>query len=251
MAFYTLKNTRGEIVFRGPFASVRHCAETAVRESVSLQGVKLRRANLRGANLDGALLEGADLRGANLEGANLSEARLDKSRLEGANLQGACLCESSLRWCDFRDASFGATQIAGSDLTGSIFSTLSAFTLDFASCQAMAGCIYHNAHGESCPISQPPVVISGLPRPVVLMDRHIKIGHAVATYAQWIHRFRDQPGPAASGFVFERREGEESLARLILALQRERRSRTSAALIPLPARCAPDGPGPNPRRGSH
>ncbi len=189
MKFMILKNKSGSILFEYRCGSVKKCVETAVAQGIALDGIALPRANLSGANLDGARMPGADLSGANLTGTNLSESLLNGADFSGAALYNACLCESALRGCDFRDAAFGATDIAGSDLSESVFSTLSAFSLNFTDCAAMAGCRFEDPAGISCPMSHPPVVIFGLPRPVMMMDRHIKTGaQPPLTHAQWQER---------------------------------------------------------------
>ncbi len=186
MSLYVLKNKTDAVLFESRCSSLKKCVETAISQGVALDGLVLPRANLAGANLDGIQMYDADLRGANLSGANLSESQLDGTNFSGTALYNACLCESSIRNADFRNASFGATDIAGTDLSGSIFSTLSAFLLNFTDCAAMTGCVFEDPAGISCPMSHPPVVILGLPRPVVLLDRHIKTGaHAPLTYPQW------------------------------------------------------------------
>ena len=45
----------------------------------------------------------------------------------------------------------------------------------------MAGVQFINPCGLACPMSRPPVVMSGLTQNVVIMDRHIKVGHQVFT----------------------------------------------------------------------
>lgn len=181
-----LKNKNGSPLFENRFHSIKKCLESAVAQGIVLDGIALPHANLTGANLDGARMAGADLSGANLTGANLSESRLDGADFSGAALYNACLCEASLRGCNFRDAAFGATDIAGADLSESVFSTLSAFLLNFTDCTAMKDCRFEDPAGISCPISHPPVVILGPPRPVFILDRHIKTGALPPlTHAQW------------------------------------------------------------------
>lgn len=194
MPLYVLKNKADAVLFENRCSSLKKCVETAVSQGITLDGLVLPRANLAGANLDGIRMHGADLRGANLSGANLSESQLDGTDFSGAALYNACLCESSIRNAIFRNASFGATDITGTDLSGSVFSTLSAFLLNFTDCSAMTACFFEDPAGISCPMSHPPLVILGLPRPVILLDRHIKTGAlAPLTHAQWKDRAASLP----------------------------------------------------------
>lgn len=94
---FTIKHRdAGAVLFEGRFASMRECAEAAVKNGASLYGASiygadLRDANLARANLARASLYGARLYGANLYGANLAGADLDGADLDGANLTGAKL----------------------------------------------------------------------------------------------------------------------------------------------------------------
>lgn len=171
-----INHRTNRVLYQGRFASLRACAEHAVKNGVRLDFADLRRANLVGASLDGASLRGACMAGANLMGANVSEAVLDGADLSGAGLQNTCLCYSSLRGCVFIDALFGATDIAGAAIDRCMFSTLSALHLPFRDTGSMQGCAYIDPDGVHCPFSRPPLVIGGLAWPVVVMDRHVKIG---------------------------------------------------------------------------
>lgn len=215
-----IRHKNGTPLFEGPPARRRVTVEAAVAQGVSLEGGELRGIDLSGANLDGADFRGADFRGANFTGVNLSEARLDGADFRGATLYNTCLCESALRGCDFTDADFGGTDIAGADLTGCIFSTLSAFSLNFVDCAAMEGCVFVDPQGVFCPFSWPPVVIAGLSRPIVLLDRHIKTGARVLDYRTWLASLRLAEAEAESPLhAFERRD---AVARLALSIRRER-----------------------------
>lgn len=166
MRIFQLKSKQGDILHEGQYHNFNACLEDAVGRRLDLRGIDLSAQNLSNANLDEARMEGAVFRQSNLTGANLSEASLRGADFGGAVLYNACLCESDLRDCDFEDASFGATDLAGAVLSGSRFSTLSSFLLDFAHARDMAGCVFRNPCGEISAMSRPPVVIHGLfPRP--------------------------------------------------------------------------------------
>lgn len=169
----------GRILYSGNHQNFRACVETAISDEISLRRADLRRTNLLNARLDGADLRGADFSGANLAGANLSEAQLDNGLFFGTTLVNAVICESSVKNGHFIDTSFGATLITGSLLDGSNFSTLSAFDLDFQSADSMKNSAFINPCHTICPMNRPPLVIRGLAKPLVIMDRHLKIGHEV------------------------------------------------------------------------
>jgi hypothetical protein len=177
-----------KILYEGKFRSVKACLEQAARDKANLEGADLRHANLANANLDEIILPRAILSGSNMSGANLSEAVLTDVDFSSTALYNACLCGSDLRRCNFTDASFGATDIAGANIAGSRFSTLSSFHLDFSAAEDMRGCIFHDPAGPPCAMSRPPVVISGLlSAPVIIFDRHIKIGGCVRAHEQWFN----------------------------------------------------------------
>ncbi|MCB9990985.1 MAG: pentapeptide repeat-containing protein [Rhodospirillales bacterium] len=181
-----IKNHKtGEIIYTGHFTSAKACLEQAVADRVCLDYADLRHANLCNAGLDDVVMRYARLDHANLTGANLSEAHLQGTRFSGTVLHGACLCVSDLRQCDFTGSLFGGTDIAGCTISGTNFSTLSAFSLNFIDTAELNGCIYHSSTGVSCAFSQPPLLLQGLPLPVVFMDRHLKIGTCVKTYEDW------------------------------------------------------------------
>lgn len=177
MPFYQVKSTRGgQILYSGHFINFRACLEHAVTEGVSLKNADLRRTNLLNATLDGADLRGADFTAANLAGVNLSEAKLDNAVFAAANLTGAVLCESSLTGAHFIGTQFGATLIDDCVLDRAHFSALSTFTLDFSTARSMRDCLFIGSDQTVCPMTRPPVVVRGLPRLLVLMDCHVKIG---------------------------------------------------------------------------
>lgn len=166
-------------LFSGRFSTFHDCLKTAIDDHVPLHYADLRGLNLSNVELDGADLRHAGFTGSNLSGANLSEALLDGANFSGATLFGAVLCESSLRGAFFQDALFGGTDIGHSDLSDTAFSTFSAFDLRFEETRAQTGCRFINGCGTICPMNRPPLVIRGVGRPVIVMDRHIKIGSTV------------------------------------------------------------------------
>ena len=181
MPFFEIRSIPdGRILYSGEHRNFRVCIEAALGDGVSLRRADLRGTNLLNAGLDGADLRGADFSGANLSGANLGEARLDDALFSGATLFNASLCGSSVRNGHFTDASFGATLIDEAVLDGSRFLTLSTFDLDFHRAESMRDCAFTNPSCHTvCPMTRPPLVVRGLVKPFMIMDRHMKIGHEV------------------------------------------------------------------------
>jgi hypothetical protein len=98
------------------------------------------------ADLTGANLTGADLTGANLARAYLTGANLTGANLTGANLTGAYLTGAYL---------------AGANLTGAKLA-------------------------EVITISKTPIQVQGIgPWPVIIFDRHMKIGCQLHSLAEW------------------------------------------------------------------
>ena len=181
MKSYQLRSINHDaVMFEGRFKSFKDCLEHAVLDRVALDCVNLRDKNLTNANLDDAIMPYADFRGSNLIGANMSEAYLKGSNFAGTALYNVCFNDSNMSACDFDNASFGATDIHGSIISQSQFSTLSCFSLDFNSVRQMGGCIFINPDGRICQMSRPPIVIRGMGRdPIILMDRQVKAGHNI------------------------------------------------------------------------
>jgi len=168
------------VLFEGFFENFKTCLETAVAGKAILNHADLSNRNLSNANLDDAIMPGADFSNANLTGANMSEAYFKDCRFSGAALYNTCFYDSNLTGCDFSDASFGATDIFGTIISHSRFSTLSCFSLDFQAVENMDGCVFKNRDGRICRMSRPPLVVKGLGRkPIIFMDDHVKAGHNI------------------------------------------------------------------------
>lgn len=185
MKNFQINSTTNKTIFKGAFSSFQACLRQAIADNVKLHHADLSRRNLTNLTLDGADLTHADFSHSNLTGANLSETQLRHANFYDADLYNTCFAFSDLRNCDFKNASFGATDIAGCDISNSTFSSLSCFTLDFALAKKMNACRFINPDGSIAAMARPPIVIRGLsPRLVVLMDRHMKIGHDIVPYAR-------------------------------------------------------------------
>lgn len=171
-----IENSHGTILTQGYYSSYAHCLGDAVRRGMSLAGAKLAHLDLRAAELDEADLRGADLTGANLAGANLSECDLRGADFTHANLADCCLAYSDLSQAQLLYCRMGATDITGARLAGCPLAGPDIFALPFTDCAGMAGCIYYDEDGSAHTLSQPPIVISGLGKRIVIMDASIKYG---------------------------------------------------------------------------
>lgn len=181
MKLYQLRSTQnGKILFKGQFKSYKTCLEQAVRDKTPLPYIDLSYKNLTNANLDDAIMPHADFSHSNLSGANMSEAYINAANFTNASLYNTCFCDSAMTAGNFDGAFFGGTDIFGSLISRSQFSTLSAFSLDFKGARQMEDCIYINPNGRISAMSRPPIVISGLARkPIVIMDDTVKAGNNV------------------------------------------------------------------------
>ncbi len=163
MKSYTIQSAiNNAVLFEGPFPSFAACAEAALAAGVKLEGADLSHKNLGNACFDDAVLRGADFSGSNLTGANLSEADITGANFSDSDLYNTCFAYSTLKNCNFEGASFGATDITASDLSNSVFSTLSCFSLDFMLAKKMAGSRFKSAEGQIVRMGKPPIVIRGL-----------------------------------------------------------------------------------------
>jgi uncharacterized protein YjbI with pentapeptide repeats len=113
------------------------------------------KANLRDADLGDVNLRYADLGDVNLRYANLRGANL-----YGANLYGADLRDADLGGADLRDVNLQGADLRDADLRDA--------NLD---------------KGQTCSVN--PVFFSGGTWPVMITDRHIKIGCEAHTTEEW------------------------------------------------------------------
>lgn len=172
MSLFSIRSFQdNKVLFSGHYASFRAALEEAVTQNVDLSCADLRRCNLRDTNLDDGKFKGADFTGANLSGANISEAELSGANFTAATLHNACLAYATMCNVTFSYALFGATDITGADLSGSVFEGQSCFSLDFMLADNLGGCVYYDENRVSHSLARPPVVIKGLkPQPIVLFQ---------------------------------------------------------------------------------
>ena len=122
---------------------------------VNLSGVELRYTNLSRANLSWANLSRANLSGANLSCADLSRANLYDADLSRANLSCANLSCADLSRTNLIGANLIGADLIGADLGGGQVVTLN------------------------------PLFFTGATWPVMVTDKHIKIGFRVYTTNEW------------------------------------------------------------------
>lgn len=184
MKTHTIHSARtNTLLYRGHFKNFKDCLEQAVREGADLSHADLSKRNLGNACLDDGFLEGADFSGCNLTGANLSETCLRGASFRGADLYNVCMACADLSHCNFEDAAFGATDISGSDISFSRFSTLSCFTLDFTAARRLENCVYSGEESTALSWSAPPVIVRGLGRKIlVFTEQSWMHGHNILPY---------------------------------------------------------------------
>lgn len=177
--FHILNYHTDDIIYEGWFTDMVECIERAVAEGVNLDGADLSGLNLACANLDDAQMAGARMVGTNLNGANLSEGIFDNADFSNADLSYACLAVSSFMGVNFHGASFAATDVTDAVFRGCRFSCPSMFTCLWHRASVFDDCVYIHDNMMSCPMSKPPIAVTGLPRDVVYMDGMVKIGNDV------------------------------------------------------------------------
>lgn len=104
----------------------------------------------------------ADLQGANLTRANLQEADLTYANLEGANLKVANLEEADLTCANLTNANLTRANLTRADLTGV------------------------NWGDPSITSVMPPLQVFGLQYPILILDRHAKIGCKMRLITEWV-----------------------------------------------------------------
>lgn len=187
----------GQPLFEGHFRNLRHAVETAIKEGQSLAFADLRHASLVNAEMDGAILDNALLENANLMGANISEASLRHTCFINAQMHSTVLCESHIEASSFKGALFGATDIAGAKINHCLFDTLSAFSLNFNTTETIGSNGFIAAQEQCCGFSRPPLVLHGLPYPVIRLDHHLLIGNHVFS----AHKIDKQMPSALYNFI--------------------------------------------------
>ena len=168
-------------IYSGTFQNMRQACEGAILDNVSLAMADLTNATLNNATLDGGDFRGAKLSGSSFIGANVSEADFTGATVTGSDFTSACLCDSRLVNVDVTGTSFGATLLAGAIIDNCIFSCPSALLLPLADAQLGRNIYTHE--GKVITFTACPVVITGLPKRVALLDNTVLIGDKIYTRA--------------------------------------------------------------------
>lgn len=171
-----LKSVRGDTLFKSSYVTIKESVEEAVSEGVCLDYINLRKANLVGAHMDMAKMHGACLWGADLTSADMSDGCFDDADFRTVILKDACISDGSFINANFHGAYCSQMLVDGADLSGSKFSCPSIFSCDLVSAKSLKNSTYSH-HGEiDCPLSDPPIVIRGLDKQVVIMGSDILVG---------------------------------------------------------------------------
>lgn len=165
------------MLFEGRFTTLRRCVEAAIHDNIDLTGVNLRGGMLRHACLDGARMRGACLWGAQLEKVQMSGGDFTGADFRTAYLKEACIAQSSCEGCDFRGAYFTGAIVRDSYFDAAEFSCPSIFTVPWEEAAGLHGAVYWHRGEVACALSKVPLVISGLPRRIVMMENHVLIGN--------------------------------------------------------------------------
>lgn len=178
-----LKSTTGKILYEGQFSSVRKGVERAIEDHCILDGIDLRKANLAGASMDGARMRGACFWGANLGKADMSEGDFEGADFRTANLLDTCLAESNCHEANFSGAYFSRTIVIAADLSETVFSCPSIFSVDLQEAETLRGAVYNHLGETECDLSHAPLIIRGLQKPLVFMDDSVLVGTTIKKIA--------------------------------------------------------------------
>ena len=178
MNIYQIISQTSTVLFEDKAESYQTFVEQAVTQNINLDHADFRFRNMTGFTLDGAQMHHADFTGCNLDGANLSESDLSYADFTDCTLYNACLAHSNLRAGNFMRAFFGATDITGGDLSDASFSSLSCFSLNFATAGSTQGAHFRSADGRVSQMTDTPIIIHGLdPQPLIFIDKDMYLGH--------------------------------------------------------------------------
>lgn len=171
-------------MFEGRFTTVRRAVEAAVNDNVDLSGINLRGAMLRHACLDGVRMRAACLWGAQLSYAQLSGGDFTGCDMRAAQVKEACLAESVFTACDLRGSYMAGAVVRDGRFDHCQFSCPSIFMVPWEEARCLTGAVYWHRGEIECPLSRVPLVISGLPQRVVMMEKHILVGTRLCEVAQ-------------------------------------------------------------------
>ncbi len=171
-----LKSVEGKILYEGRFTNVRQGVEKAVECKTDLTGINLRGANLAGGSFDDAHMPKACLWGANLTDANFTQSHLEGSDFRASTLLNTCFAKAECGDSNFEGAYFARTILIDADLHDCSFSCPSLFQVNLAEAKTLEGAIYSHLGEQECALSNAPLIIKGLMKPMIFMDQHALIG---------------------------------------------------------------------------
>ena len=183
----------GTTIRTGEYKSHKQALEHIVELGLNLKNADLQKLDLTNITLDETDLEGADFNGSNLTGANLSDANLTGAIMDNCDLYNTCLAHSNMTDCSFKNTNFGATDITGANISNTHFSTLSCFSLNFATAKTMDRCHFTNTEGQTFIFSKPPIAIYGhSDLPLVFLEKNALHGHTAMTNTAMIGTYRQK-----------------------------------------------------------
>jgi len=188
-----IKNLSGNILYESQAKTLKTAAEEAVAKGIDLSDANFRNACLNFAELDGANMPGACFWGARLNGANLSDGNFTGSDFRTAILLNACLAGSDFDQTDFSGTFFARTIITDAILSSCRFSCPSIFSLDLKTVKSLDGSVYNHFGEKECRFSEAPIIIHGLPRPVIWFGESLLIGLKIKSFSEVNN---DNPGLA-------------------------------------------------------
>ena len=101
-----------------------------------------------------------NLRNSDLSNSNLRNSNLRNSDLSNSNLRNSDLSYSDLRNSDLSNSDLSNSNLRNSDLSGATY-------------------------GNGIPFTKPPLQLTGLKWPILIMDTHIKIGCELHPTSDW------------------------------------------------------------------
>lgn len=171
-----IRNLDGEELYEDSQITIRRTVEAAISKGIPLPKANFRRANLRYALLDGLRAEGACFWGAKLGGADMADAFLPDADFRSACLEDVCLAGADVSGADFNGAFFKQTLLEETKTAGASFSGGSLFDCDLSGVAGLDRAFYVCEDGYKIEFLQPPVIINGLSKRLVLIGGHILWG---------------------------------------------------------------------------
>ena len=118
-------------------------------------------------------MEGACFWGANLASTYMTGGNFQNADFRTANFLDTCLAEADCTNANFEGAYFSRTIMTDINLSGCQFSCPSLFTLNLYDTKSLKGATYSHLGEQDCDLSSTPLVIRGLPKPLIIMNDSI------------------------------------------------------------------------------